>query len=138
MLSGKQWTIVIHEERDLERIISHHSLTTLTIDAAGLECSCSQTAGPEMPIHMLLTLLEQDIRHNAQHIDAESADPEQTHSELAKFFASLTALRVVFPWTLVLRCPLAKCTVEGEGSDDRVSVIEYVVEQVNTLCECQR
>lgn len=114
-LTGSEWTLVVAHAGDLERLISHHELTTLLIPSVGLEFHSERTAGLEMPLHMLLTLVEQDIRDNAAQVHSEAG--EETHANLAAFFGSLQALRTAFPWTLTLRCPMDRASVE-EGAAD--------------------
>lgn len=119
MLSGVEWTLTVSDESDLERLVSHHRLTRITIPTVGLEFESERTAGVDMPLHMLLQLMEQDIRDNAQQVaNAESADADETRASLATFFRHVAALRTTFPWSITMHCPMSQATIETSGDDD--------------------
>jgi hypothetical protein len=58
-LRGMRWTLIVEEAADLERLVSHHELTSITIPSLGLEAQSERTANLDLPLSMLLTLMEQ-------------------------------------------------------------------------------
>ena len=120
-MEGHVVTFVVKSEADLEVLVAHHRLTSLSLVELGLEFQSEQTSGGlELPLHMLLQLVSQDIRSNAHQLvpAAEGGD-----RSLDQFLEQLEGLQSAFPWTLQLTCPMALARVEAEEA----TVVRYPI-----------
>ncbi len=121
-------TFVVRSPADLEVIVAHHRLTSLSLVELGLEFESERTAGGlELPLHMLVALVGQDIRNNADQLVAAGGT-----RTLEEFLAQLDGLTTQFPWTLRLTCPMALARIEAEAAVvERFPIAEEDVERVS-------
>jgi hypothetical protein len=127
-MEGHVVTFVIKSAGDLEVIVAHHRLTSVGLLELGLEFESEQTAGVDMPLHMLLHLAEQDIRSNAHQLVA-AVDGDRS---LDAFLVQLAGLHTAFPWTLRLTCPMALARVEAdEATVERFPIAPQDVERIS-------
>lgn len=115
---GEITVFTVASEADLERQVLHHELTTIEFVELGLSFESERTADVEMPLSMLLALVHQDMRDNAQQVHSEHSDQVQTQNNLVDFFERLEKLSVTFPWTLKLTCPMSIATIETVSEAD--------------------
>jgi C4-type Zn-finger protein len=128
VIRGRTITLNVIGENDLERLVTHHELTVISIPSVGLEFESERTANMEMSVAMLLALAEQDIRENAQQIQTESPNEDDTRGGLSEFFSKLEGLRTTFPWAFVLKCPMSRATIEEAGdADPQLAVEQFIV-----------
>lgn len=125
-MEGEILTFTVASAADLEREVFHHTLTNIEIVEVGLSFESERTANMEMPLSSLLGLMTQDIRDNAQQVNAESDDRSDTEAGLAKFFERVDQLSTEFPWTLKLTCPMCLARIE-ELEDGEIPRVKYLI-----------